>query len=237
MNETKPSGETGAKENPAFLIAGGSPRDLTAMARMMSNAFNGLQKPVVAYIGTANGDNLAFFQLMKMMLKSAGAGKVNFVRLAKKNPDIDAAKKTIAAADVVFLSGGEVEDGMNWLKKHDLISFLKELYSAGKRFLGVSAGVIMMGTHWVHWDIEGDDSTSKLFDCLAFTPVLFDVHGESEDWVELKAALKLLGPGSRAYGLPGGCMLSADSKGNLINLEKEYLVFKNEEGKIRAPQN
>ena len=232
MNETKPANEKGEKENPALLIAGGSPRDLAAMARMMSHAFSGLEKPVVAYIGTANGDNPAFFQMMKMMLKSAGAGKVVFVRLAKKAPDIDAAKKSIADADVIFLSGGEVEDGMNWLKNHGLISFLKELYGAGKRFLGVSAGVIMMGTHWVHWDIEGDDSTSKLFDCLAFTPFLFDVHGESENWVELKAALKLLGPGSRAYGLPGGCMVSADSSGNLVNLEKEYLVFVNENGRI-----
>ena len=230
----KAAGETSGKENPAFLIAGGRPRDLAAMARMMSHAFRGLQKPVVAYIGTANGDNPAFFQMMKVMLKNAGAGKVVFVHLAKKVPDLDAAKKTIAAADVVFLSGGEVEDGMIWLQKHDLAGFLKELYSNGKRFLGVSAGVIMMGTHWVHWDVEGDDSTSKLFDCLAFTPALFDVHGESEDWIELKAALKLLGPGSRAYGLPCGSMISADSGGALVNLEKEYIVFVNEGGKISA---
>ena len=220
-------------EVPAILVAGGRPRDPAAMARMMSHAFRGLQKPVVAYIGTANGDNPAFFLMMKSMLKSAGAGKIVFVHLAKKNPDLVAARNTLSAADVIFLSGGEVEDGMNWLKKHELVGFLKDLYGKGKRFLGVSAGVIMMGMHWVHWDIEGDDSTSKLFDCLAFTPVLFDTHGEDEDWVELKAALKLLGPGSRAYGLPGGSMISADSRGNLVNLSKEYLVFVNEGGRIR----
>ena len=234
--------ETTVKETPrnefppnevgAILVAGGRPRNPRAMARMMSHAFRGIEKPLVAYIGTANGDSLAFFQMMKAILKDAGAEKVNFVRLAKKNPDLEAARNVLASADVIFLAGGEVEDGMNWLKKHDLTGFLKELYSAGKRFMGVSAGVIMMGTHWVHWDIEGDDSTAKLFDCLAFTPVLFDVHGEDEDWVELKAALKLLGSGARAYGLPGGSMISADSRGTLVNLEKEYLVFVNEGGRV-----
>ena len=221
-----------SKEIPAIMIAGGRSRDPALMARMMSRAFHGIEKPVVAYIGTANGDNLAFFQMMKVILKNSGANKVNFVRLAKKNPDLDAAREALAAADLVFLSGGEVEDGINWLNKHGLTGFLKELYSSGKPFLGVSAGVIMMGTHWVHWDIEGDDNTARLFDCLGFVPFIFDTHGEEEDWVELKTALKLLGNGSRGYGLPGGSMVSADSKGALVNLEKEYIVFANEGGKI-----
>ena len=223
-----------SKEVPAILVAGGRPRDPAAMARMMSHAFEGMEKPLVAYIGTANNDSPVFFQMMKAILKKAGANKVTFVRLAKKNPDLDAAKNVLASADLVFLAGGEVEDGMNWIKKHDLSGFLKELYSSGKLFMGVSAGVIMMGTHWVHWDVEGDDNTARLFDCLGFTPALFDVHGEDEDWAEIKTALKLLGNGARAYGLPGGSMISADSRGTLVNLEREYLVFVNEGGRVHT---
>ena len=226
-----------SKEIPAIMVAGGKPRNPAIMAEMMSRAFTGLLKPQVAYIGTANGDNLAFYQMMKAILKKAGADKVNFVRLAKKNPNLDAAKAVLKNADLIFLSGGEVEDGINWLNKHGLCGFLKDLYRSGKRFMGVSAGVIMMGTHWVHWDVEGDDGTARLFDCLGFCPRLFDVHGEDEDWIELKTALKLLGNNSRAYGLPGGCMISADSGGALVNLEKEYLVFVNEGGSIRKEAN
>jgi len=221
-------------EIPAILVAGGRPFHLEAIARMITRGFGGIQKPHVAYIGAASGDNPVFYHLMKTLLKKAGAGKVSFVHLAKKKPDLDAARKILTDVDVIFLSGGEVEDGMNWLKKHGLTAFLKDLYSKGKPFIGVSAGVIMMGTHWVRWGTEGDDSTSELFDCLAFTPALFDVHGEAEDWVELKAALKLLGPGARGYGLPGGCMISADSRGNLKNLSKEFMVFVNEGGGIRV---
>jgi len=222
------------REIPALLVAGGRPLNPSAMAAMMSQAFRGVEKPMVAYIGTANKDNPAFFQMMKALLKKAGADKVVFVHLAKKNPDLDAAREVLAGADLIFLSGGEVEDGMDWLNRHGLAGFLTELYRSGKRFMGVSAGVIMMGTHWVHWDVEGDDNTARLFDCLGFIPLLFDVHGEEEGWAELKTALRLLGNGRRGYGLKSGAMISADSRGALLNLEKDCLVLVNEDGLIRA---
>jgi peptidase E len=220
-------------ELPAILLAGGRPRDPDAMARVMASAFADKPRPTVAYIGTANGDNPDSFQMISSVLTEAGAHKVTHVRLVKENPDINAARETLTRSDVIFLSGGEVEDGMNWLKKHGLVSFLKNLYNTGKRFMGISAGTIMMGTYWVRWEIPGDDSTSELFDCLGIIPVLFDVHGEDEDWIELKAALKLLGDGSRGYGLPRECVISADSRGTLVNMEKEYLVFANQGGRIR----
>ena len=232
-----------SKEIPAVLIAGGMASRPAAMAGMMAEAFRGISKPQVAYVGAANNDNPLFFQMMKSLLLKAGAGKIVFVHLAKKKPDLETAKKALAGADVVFLSGGEVEDGMNWLKKHALVSYLKDLYSDGKRFLCLSAGVIMMGAHWVRWDKEGDDSTSELFDCLGIIPAVFDVHGEDEDWVELKAALKLMGSGSRAFALPRECMISADSRGTLINcetgagLKKDYLTFENRDGQININEN
>ncbi|MCL2479968.1 MAG: Type 1 glutamine amidotransferase-like domain-containing protein [Treponema sp.] len=222
-----------SQQVPAMMIAGGRPRDPTAMARMMAQALAGVHEPEVAYIGTANNDNPAFFQMMKATLKNAGAADVVPVKLAKKNPDVEKSRKILESADIIFLSGGEVEDGMIWLEKCGMTGFLKNLYAEGKRFMGVSAGVIMMGSHWVHWDKEGDDSTARLFDCLKLTPVLFDVHGEDEDWPELKTAIRLLGDGAQGFGLPGGCMVSADSSGRLVNLEKEYLVYRNENGVIR----
>ena len=223
-----------AKENPAMLIAGGMPSNPSAIVRMMSYAFRGMQKPQVAYIGTANGDSTVFFHMMKLALKKAGADKVTFVHLAKEKPDLNTARSVLSKADMVFLSGGEVEDGMVWLQKHGLVDFLKDLYRQGKRFMGVSAGVIMMGSYWVNWEVEGDDSTSGLFECLGIIPALFDVHGEDEDWAELKAALKLLGEGARGYGLPSGCLISADSSGTLVNFEREYLIFVNEGGSIHV---
>ena len=222
----------GSDEIPALLLSGGRPRDPAAMAGMIAVAFDRIDKPAVAYIGTANGDSPAFFEAMEATLKQAGAYEVLFLRLADDHADIDAAKDSLSGADVVFLAGGEVEDGMVWLDKHGLSSFLRDLYTQGKRFIGVSAGTIMMGTHWTHWDVQEDDSTASLFDCLGIIPCLFDVHGEDEDWVELKTTLRLLGEGSIGYALPAGAMISADSGGILMDIEKKHLIFQNNNGVV-----
>jgi len=73
-----------------------------------------------------------------------------------------------------------------------------------------------------------DIKNMLFFDCLGIVPALFDVHGEDEGWAELKTALWLLGSGALGYALPSGSMVSADSHGHLINLEKALLVFQND---------
>ena len=226
MNDT-------GNEKPAVLLAGGRPANVAEMARMISRAFGAVQKPEIAYIGAANGDSIVFYKMMKSLLMRAGAGKVVFVRLAKEKINIAEVKNILSSSDVVFLSGGEVEDGINWLKKHRLDEFLKELYDDNKQFVGVSAGSIMLGSHWVRWEDPKDDETSELFDCLGIVPEVFDTHAEDEDWVELKTVLRLMGDGARGYGLPSGCMISADSSGARMNMEKEYLTFENDQGQIR----
>ena len=223
-------------ETPAYLLAGGRSGDESSMTRMLAQAFGKTPKPRIAYIGTANGDNPAFFAMMKLMLMKAGAKKIDLLRLAKEKADIDKAKTILDSADVVFLSGGEVEDGMNWLKKHRLVEFLIGLYKQGKQFVGVSAGTIMLGNYWVRWEDEDDDSTASLFTCLGIIPATFDTHGEDEDWKELKTALRLRGDGIRGYGIPRGGMISADSRGTLVNIEKSMLIYVNENGKIRLAE-
>ena len=219
-------------EKPAVLLAGGRPANVADMARMISRAFGAVQKPDIAYIGAANGDSLVFNKMMKSLLMRAGAGKIVFVRLAREKIDVDEARDALSSADIIFLSGGEVEDGINWLKKHNLIGYLKDLYYENKQFVGVSAGSIMLGSHWVRWENPKDDDTAELFSCLGIVPAVFDTHAEDEDWIELKMVLKLMGDGERGYGLPSGCMISADSRGALANMEKEYLTFGNDRGVI-----
>ena len=220
-------------EKPVFLLSGGRQTGSGDMARQLAHALGGLHKPHVAYIGAANGDNVLFYERMKSFLAQGGAGKVVFVRLAKKRIDADAAMEALSAANVVFLAGGEVEDGMNWLRRHGLVDFLRELHGGGKQFVGVSAGTIMMGAHWVRWENPEDDATAGLFDCLGLVPFVFDTHAEDEDWVELKTALRLMGSGTLGYGVPSGGFVRADSQGKLANLEKACLAFVNDGGQIR----
>jgi len=91
----------------------------------------------------------------------------------------------------------------------------------------------MMGSHWVHWDNAEDDTTASLFDCLGFIPTVFDTHAENENWKELKTALRLLGPGTKGFGIPSNGMLLADSEGGLTNLEGKMLSFRNCAGTVK----
>ena len=223
---------TNTKEQPVIVIAGGRPNDRSSEENTWAETFVGLTKPQVAVIGTANGDSLMFFQMMKSMIQKAGADKVTLVKLAKKKADVEAAKQTLSQADVIFLSGGEVDEGIAWLEQHGLVEFLRELHQNGTRFIGASAGAIMLGNKWAHWEVEGRDETATLIDCLGLTPLTFDTHAEDEDWVELKCVLRLMGDGAIGHGLPSGCIISTDSQGNLKSLSKQPLIYQNQGGEI-----
>lgn len=220
---------------PLFLIAGGRPRDPKALVSLTARALRECDRkgPRVAYVGTANGDNMAFYMSIKALLHEAGAGEVSFPRLARAKVDLAAAKQALERSDAIYLSGGEVEDGIRWLERHGLVQFLKEMRDQGKLFLGMSAGSIMMGTHWVRWEDENDDATAGLFNCLGFAPTTFDTHAEDEDWKELKMALKLQGPGAQGYGIPSGGLVSVDYQGRITALEKTLLHYANVEGQVQ----
>ena len=223
---------------PVYLIPGGHPLDMKSMMENFRTVFDacGEPNPKVAYIGTASHDNWPFYMLIKRQLVKAGAGEVTLVPIARKRVDVEAAKRMLSEADCIFLSGGEVEDGIVLLKKAGLDVFLTELYNDGKIFFGTSAGCIMMGRNWVHWDVEGDDSTASLFDCLNFVPMTFDTHCEDEGWKELKCALRLMGSGSRGHGLSTGGFYTADKEGDLKILRNAPVVFRNTNGKIETEE-
>jgi len=221
----------------AFLLAGGPGGDNRVVLRVISEKLRELPHAKAAYIGTANGDRYPFFLIMRTLLHQAGAETVDLVPLAKERIDRQKAISTLYAADIIFLSGGEVEDGMKWLHRHDLTSTLVSLYGEGKLFIGVSAGAIMLGSHWVRWDDPDDQSTANLFPCLDIVPTVFDTHAEDEDWIELKTVLRLQGEGSEGIGLPRGCIVKGDSQGNLEKVNGNHLIFRYEQGSFTIHQH
>lgn len=158
---------------------------------------------------------------------------MSLLLLARTTVDLAAVKRALETVDAVYLSGGEVDDGMRWLEHHGLVGFLGEMRRQGKLFLGMSAGSIMMGTHWVRWADPDDDATAELFGCLGLAPTTLDTHAEDEDWKELKMALKLQGPGARGYGIPSGGMASVDDQGRIVALEKTLICYTNVGGQVQ----
>ncbi len=223
-----------SKRNPMYLLAGGHWRNPGAIVPMFRRIFaeNGLDHPRLAYVGTASGDAFAFFKLFEAFLKKAGASSVTRALLAKAKADVAQARKVLDEADVVFVSGGDVEEGIYWLDRHGLMEFFHELHDHGKLFMGLSAGSIMLGTQWVRWSDPDDDATAELFDCLGLAPLLCDMHAEEDGWDELQVAVDRLGPEGVGYGVPTGGILRVSPDGTLTALGKPAACFENHQGQV-----
>jgi peptidase E len=224
------------KKTPAdiFLIAGGRESRKRGTDPLLARIFSltGLEKPVVAYIGAASNDNRVFFMWIKAMLKKAGAGSVRLAALASKRADLAKARLLLQKADLVFVSGGDVELGMKVLEQTGTAKLLMELYRDGKPFIGLSAGSIMLARSWVRWPDAGNDAAAETFPCLGFAPLLCDMHAEKEDWEELKTLLRLSGP-ETGFGIPAGAALRVRADGSLSAMGKPLPRFHIQDGQLQ----
>jgi peptidase E len=195
-------------EKPVYLIAG-SPRRRRGSDPLFQATLREIGKPSpsVGYVGTASDDNVWFFRMIERELKNAGAGSINRAIITPRKADLRKARDILAAADIIFISGGDMERGMEVLREKGMVDFLFQLYKQGKPFFGVSAGSIMLAKEWVRWRDPDDDATAELFPCLGFAPVICDTHDEENDWQELKAALKLAKDNVVGYGIISGAAI------------------------------
>jgi peptidase E len=177
--------------------------------------------PLVAYVGVASDDNEAgFFRFMEGDIRKAGACRLCHALIASPAADLDRARDILNEADAVFVSGGDVEAGINTLRSRNMPGLFAQLYREGTLFFGASAGSIMLGVEWVRWDDPNDDSSTELFQCLGIAPVICDTHAEGDDWVELKAALQLKEAGTIGYGIPSGACIRVHPDGRIDALGK-----------------
>ena len=192
-----------SRAQPVYLLAGGrgSRRDRQdpLLAEIFADA--GKPEPRVAYVGAPSDDNRMFFTMIAGLMKKSGAGRVDMVPLAGKRPDLEAARATLEAADLVYITGGDVEHGMAVLDRTGMLPTLRSRMDAGVPFFGLSAGSIMLASQWIRWTDPEDEATASPFPCMAFAPVICDTHSEADDWVELVALLRLLPEGTVGHGI------------------------------------
>ena len=113
---------------------------------------------------------MIFRSWVTRLLRNAGAGEVTLAPLCGSRGDPGKAKAVLEASDLVFISGGDVEEGMRVLEEKGMTGFLRRLHRAGKLFFGISAGSIMLSRKWVRWRDPHDDGSAELFPCLGFAP-------------------------------------------------------------------
>lgn len=204
-------------QRSAIHLVGGGPGALFATRRHIERAVAAVAKkrPLVAYVGVASNDNLGFQKMLSAAFVGTGA-RVEMARLARKSAKLSNALALLADCDLVFMSGGDVERGMSLLNERGAADELRKLARAGKPFVGISAGSIMICRRWVRF-VDDDDNKAELFDCLGIAPVHMDAHSEADGWPELRTLVSLVARSEGdvvGYGVPSkGCLrveLAAD---------------------------
>ena len=212
---------------PVYLLAGGRGGDRKKITSIIRSILleSGKKSPIVAYVGAATDDNLIFFKMMTLPLKAAGASQVNRVVLAPKKADIQKAKDQLAAADIIFFSGGDVQRGMEVLQEKNMVGFMQELARKDKLIFGVSAGSIMLAKEWVYWQDPDDDDSVEIFPCLNIAPIVCDTHAEEDDWQELRTLLKIAPDDMNGYGIPSDAAVKVLPDGTVEALGAAVVRF------------
>jgi peptidase E len=220
---------------PIFLLAGGRGMKVRrGPDPLLQEVFRrvGGRRPAVAYVGAASGDSAEFRLWMTSLLQKAGAGAVTLAPLCGRRGDAEKAKTVLESSDLVFLSGGDVEEGMRVLHEKGMVTVLRRLHRAGKLFFGMSAGSIMLSQRWVRWKDPADDTSSERFDCLGLAPLLCDTHGEEDGWEELQVLLALSPNGTMGYGIVSGAAVVVETDGTVSALGGEVQRFQKRRGGV-----
>ncbi len=211
-------------------LVGGGPSAMLQTRRHFKDAIAALQKkkPLVAYVGAASRDSVPFRKMISLALPGAQVEPVN---LASPRAKVSTARQLLEDCDLVFVSGGDVDLGMTILNERGVSDDLRRLAGAGRHFLGVSAGSIMLAQNWVRV-LADADSRAESCDCLGVAPVHIDCHDEEGGWTELQALLRLLPDHAIGYGIPSkGCLRMADD-GSLSALGMPLPRFRLTGGKV-----
>ncbi len=180
----------------------------------------GEEKPLVLYVGAANGDDPTFGAALGALMTAAGAGRVLWPKIAGRRRQSSQMQQALADADLVFVGGGDVEAGVSLLRDAGLVAGFHAAADRGAVFVGMSAGAIMLGKRWIRWpNADAGDDEAETYECLGLVPFALDTHGEGDAWQETQAYTAVrareLGKKARAYGVPSGGALVIDRRGRI----------------------
>jgi len=178
------------------------------------------QAPTALYIGAASGDDDSFGSALCSLITAAGATDVAWPKLAKRGRAKESAHKALKDVDFVFVGGGDVEAGMDVLRRAKLVGALRAAATRGVIFAGMSAGAIMLGERWIRWPrADAGDDEAETYECLGLAPCSLDTHGEGDDWRETRSFVAVrareLGRKAKAYGVTSGGALVISPSGRV----------------------
>lgn len=208
---------------PTTLMAGGHGSADFGTTPYLAEALRatGKPKPIALYLGAASGDHRSFGTALVGVIAAAGAGRVLWPKLVGRPRDRSGVRTALEAVDLVFLGGGDVEQGMDVLREADLVADVRAAAERGAVFAGMSAGSIMLGERWVRWPhaAAGDDE-AETYECLGLVRCSLDTHGEGDGWTEAQSFVAVrareLGREAKVYAVPTGAALVVGPSGEAL---------------------
>lgn len=179
--------------------------------------------PKAAYIGASNGDQPEFYSLFQAAMEGMGISNCRAVPSQPSKEDIS----FIESADLILLSGGDVERGWQVFQQNGLKELLPKKRFDGAILMGVSAGAMQLGLGCL-----SNAAQPKQIDMFRFAPFYVGAHDEENDWWDLRALVNLSQADTRAIGLPAGGGAVYYSDGTLEPLRKPLTEIVKEDSKV-----
>jgi hypothetical protein len=176
-----------------------------------------------AYIGASNGDQPEFYDWFAAAMESMAISDCRFVP-SNPSPEDTA---FLEEADLIVLSGGDVERGWQVFEQNGLKELLPRLRYDGAVLIGVSAGAVHLGLGHL-----SNAAQPKRLDMFRFAPFYIGAHDEGNDWFDLRALVNLSQSDARGIGLPAGGGAVYYSDGTLEPLRKPLIEIVKENSKI-----
>lgn len=180
-------------------------------------------KPSAAYIGASNGDQPEFYSLFQAAMDSMGISHCRAVPSQPSKEDIS----FIEQADLILLSGGDVERGWRTFEQNGIKELVPRKRFDGAILMGVSAGAIQLGLGCL-----SNSAQPKQIDMFHFAPFYVGAHDEESDWWDLRALVNLSQVDTRGIGLPAGSGAVYYGDGTLEPLRKTLIEIVKEDAKI-----
>jgi hypothetical protein len=130
-------------------------------------------------------------------------------------------------ADLIVLSGGDVERGWQVFEQNGLKEMLPRKRLDGAILMGVSAGAVQLGLGHL-----SNAPQPKPLDMFRFAPFYIGAHDEGNDWFDLRALVNLSQSDARAIGLPAGGGAAYYSDGTLEPLRRPLIEIVKENSRI-----
>lgn len=151
------------------------------------------ERTKAAYVGASNGDDPEFYALFVAAMEGLGIFDCRMIPSAVSETDL----AFLNDADVILLSGGDVETGWRTFVTNGLQDHIVRRYRDGATLIGISAGAVQLG-------LCGLAADGSVIETFKLVPFIIGAHEESDNWKTTTELLRLSPADTRAIGLPAG---------------------------------